>query len=197
MSTITLIIASAAVILVAFHIFWSLTPKTDFSILQASSANFEGAIFSQRRPIVLEIPPPQPEVATIETLCRGHVWSRSGEYVLKPSEKSTMNVIRNRHKFMWLYRSHESTTSATIRLYSPNPVATSHQNMPFMEIIMRPNFALMIPRSWMFSVHGADVGMFYTDDVLTTIINWCHVVDSRGGSDGTNNDGTNNIIQNV
>lgn len=186
MAAIHVAVILVAIVLVGFHVVWSLTPKTDFSILQVSSTRFDGAVFSQRRPMILEIPSgsPQPEADTIETLCRGHVWSGSGEYVLQPAAaaKST-SVIRNRHKFMWLLNSAGKETPK-IRLYSPSPVATP-THMPFIEVIMRPGFALMVPRSWMFSVHDADVSMFYMDDTITKVINWCCVF-GIGGDEGTN-----------
>jgi hypothetical protein len=41
------------------------------------------------------------------------------------------------------------------------------------EVVMRRNYALMVPRAWLFSVHDEKVSMFYMDDWLTMLVNWC------------------------
>ncbi len=183
LTMLTTTLVMLLVVVLVMHTMWTLTPKTDFSLLQASSEDFDCAICSQRRPVVLDMThSSQPESTTIDALCRGHYWSRSGEYLLSPSK--TPVIIRNMHKYMWLFSSLPSKSDPLrVHLYSPSSTENEKER-PFIDIIMRPNYALMVPRSWMFSVHGGGGGlsMFFMDDLLTAIVNWCCMFQTSASS---------------
>lgn len=120
-----LVVVVSALVIVALHVVWTTKPKTEFVILQSSVRNFDSAVLSQRRPLVIfddaEEAATSVTSLTAERLARGHYWFRSVEVSLAPSPQT---ILESKHKFVWVCNDvpnarSAADSSAKIRLMRP------------------------------------------------------------------------------